>query len=209
MLSEERNHLHVLPAEPYTAALGETRTVEDDQTVRYGSVRYSTPPGWVGRQVWCRVEGEELVIVGAGELGLQEVCRHRLSVPGQPQILSEHYPDHPNGRGVTQPRVHPQNESERAFLAIGEGAERWLRAAAASGTARVRSKMAQATELALLFGSAEVNQALNRAATVARFGDEDLISILAHGQQRQETAVWADEDFSVQPGTQAWAGFGR
>jgi hypothetical protein len=69
--------------------------------------------------------------------------------------------------------------------------------------------MAQATELALLFGSAEVNQALNRAATVARFGDEDLISILAHGQLRQETAVWADEDFSVQPGTQAWAGFGR
>src|SRR5438132_2365247 len=104
--------------------------------------------------------GEEVVIVGAGEQGLQEVWRHQLSVPGQPQILPEHYPDHPNGRGATQPRVRPQNESERAFLAIGGGAERWLRAAAASGTARVRSKMAQATELALLFGSTEVDQAL-------------------------------------------------
>jgi transposase len=209
MLSEERNQLHLLPVEPYTAALGETRSVEDDQTVRYGSVRYSTPPGWVGQQVWCRVEGEELVIVGAGEQGLQEVWRHQLSVPGQPQILPEHYPDHPNGRGVTQPRLRPQNESERAFLAIGGGAERWLRGAAASGTARVRSKMGQATELALLFGSADVDQALSRAASVARFGDDDLISILAHAQQSQETPVWADEGFSAQPGTEAWARFGR
>jgi len=60
MLSEERNQLHLLPVEPYTVSVGETRSVEDDQTVRYGSVRYSTPPGWVGQQVWCRVEGEEL-----------------------------------------------------------------------------------------------------------------------------------------------------
>jgi len=147
--------------------------------------------------------------VGAGEQGLQEVWRHQLSVPGQPQILPEHYPDHPNGRGVTQPRLRPQNESERAFLAIGGGAERWLRGAAASGTARVRSKMTQATELALLFGSAEVDQALSRAASVARFGDDDLISILAHAQQSQEIPVWADEGFSAQPGTEAWARFGR
>jgi hypothetical protein len=25
----------------------QTRAVEDDQTIRYGSVRYSTPPGFV------------------------------------------------------------------------------------------------------------------------------------------------------------------
>jgi transposase len=102
-LEAERDHLHRLPAEAYTAALGETRSVEDDQTIRYGSVRYSTPPGWVGQQVWCRVEGEELVIAGAGAQGLQEVCRHRLSVPGQPQILPEHYPDHPDGRQTWSP----------------------------------------------------------------------------------------------------------
>jgi hypothetical protein len=142
VLEEERGHLHLLPREPYTAALGETRGVEDDQTIRYGSVRYSTPPGLVGQQVWCRVEGEEPVIVGAGEQGLQEVWRHRLSVPGRPQIRPEHCPDHPNGRETMQPRLRPQREDERVFLAIGEGAERWLRGAAASGATRVRAKMA-------------------------------------------------------------------
>jgi transposase len=209
-LAEERSHLHVLPREPYTAALGETRSVEDDQTIRYGSVRYSTPPGWVGEQVWCRVEGEELVIMGAGEQGLEEVWRHRLSVPGRPQILDEHYPDHPNGRGAMQPRLRPQREDERAFLAIGEGAERWLREAAASGAVRVRAKMAQATELALLFGSQQVDEALSRAAGAGRFGEDDLISILSHARTNQALhVVRADESFSAQPGTSAWEGFGR
>jgi transposase len=208
-LVEERSHLHVLPREPYTAALGETRSVDDDQTISYGSVRYSTPPGWVGEQVWCRVEGEELVIVGAGEQGLEEVWRHQLSVPGRPQILDEHYPGHPNGRAALQPRLQPQREDERAFLAIGEGAERWLREAAASGTVRVRAKMAQATELALLFGRQQVDEALRRAAGAGRFGEDDLVSILTHARTRQALhVVRADESFSVQPGTSAWAGFG-
>ena len=209
-LAEERGHLHVLPREPYTAALGETRNVNDDQTIRWGSVRYSTPPGWVGEQVWCRVEGEELVIVGAGEQGLEEIWRHQLSVPGRPQILDEHYPGHPNGRAVLQPRLRPQREEERAFLAIGVGAERWLRAAAASGATRVRAKMAQATELALLLGSRQVDEALSLAGDAGRFGEDDLVSILAHAQQSQTLhVVRADESFSAQPGTSAWEGFGR
>jgi len=52
----------VLPAEPHTAALGEERLVNDDQTIRFGSVRYSTPPGLIGREVWVRADGDELVI---------------------------------------------------------------------------------------------------------------------------------------------------
>ena len=44
-LAAEREMLHPLPAEPYALALGEERLVGDDQTVRFGSVRYSTPPG--------------------------------------------------------------------------------------------------------------------------------------------------------------------
>lgn len=109
-----------------------------------------------------------------------------------------------------KPRVRAQREDERVFLAIGEGAEHWLRGAAASGATRVRAKMAQAVELAVLFGSAQVDEALSRAAEVGRFGEEDLISILSHSRQGPALqVVRADEGFSVQPGTSAWEGFGR
>ena len=54
-------HLHVLPADPHAMALGEERLVETDQTIRFGSVRYSTPDGHQGTKVWVRVVGEELV----------------------------------------------------------------------------------------------------------------------------------------------------
>jgi hypothetical protein len=42
-LAAER--VHPLPAEPHALALGDERLVADEQTVRFGSVRYSTPPG--------------------------------------------------------------------------------------------------------------------------------------------------------------------
>jgi hypothetical protein len=80
-LAAELAHLHPLPAEPYVLALGEERLVNDDQTIRFGSVRYSTPPGHVGDRVWCRVHGTELVIVardGQAFLELGEGARRWL-----------------------------------------------------------------------------------------------------------------------------------
>ena len=44
-LDVERRHLHVLPIEPHALALGEERLVDDDRTISFNSVRYSTPPG--------------------------------------------------------------------------------------------------------------------------------------------------------------------
>ncbi len=208
-LLEERTHLHSLPAEPYQAVLGETRHVEDDQTIRFGSVPYSVPRKWVEAQVWCRVEGEELIIVGRDEGGLREIIRHELSVPGRPRILDEHYPDHPNGRGILRPKPVAQSETERNFLALGEGAEVWLKTAAASGVSRIRAKMSRATELAALCGASRVDQALRRAASSGRFGEDDLASILDHLEQAQELRVVADERFSAQPGTKAWEALGR
>ena len=99
LLAIERRYLHVLPAEPYTAALGETRTVADDQTIRLGSVRYSVPRGFVGSEVWVRVAGDEIVIVARTDAGLAEIARHRRSTPGQPRLDDAHYLDHPAGRG--------------------------------------------------------------------------------------------------------------
>jgi hypothetical protein len=104
-LAAEREMLHPLPAEPHALALGEERLVADDQTVRFGSVRYSTPPGHAGTRVWCRAAGEELVITARTGRGAAEVARHRLSVPGSPQIRDEHYPHHPGGNGPPVVRV--------------------------------------------------------------------------------------------------------
>ena len=84
LLAIERAHLHVLPGEPYTAALGATRSVGDDQTIRLGSVRYSVPRAFVGAEVWVRVAGDEVVIVARTPDGLAEIARHPRSTPGRP-----------------------------------------------------------------------------------------------------------------------------
>ena len=210
-LAIERAHLHVLPPEPYTAALGETRTVGDDQTIRLGSVRYSVPRLFVGAEVWVRVAGDEVVIVARTDAGLAEIARHARSTPGQPRVDPAHYPDHPDGRGARGARLRPVERGELAFLALGAGAETWLVEAATSGTVRVRSKMARAVELAALVGTGRVEAALAVAASAGRFAEDDLASILDHqASGSAETGLArADEAFSVQAGTGAWSGFGR
>jgi transposase len=209
-LAAEREMLHPLPAEPYALALGEERLVNDDQTIRFGSVRYSTPPGHAGQRVWCRVAGEELVITARTAAGAAEIARHRLSVPGSPVIVDEHYPDHPGGNGPRQPAPRPRTEAEAVFLAIGDGAHRWLAEAAASGAARIRTKMARAVELAAIVGADRVDAALGLAAIAGRFADGDLASIIDHLAAEGAAAgvVIADEAHSVQPGTSGWARLG-
>jgi hypothetical protein len=210
-LAAERAHLHALPAEPYVLALGEERLVNEDQTVRFASVRYSTPPGHVGDRVWCRVHGSELVIVARAGTGLAEIARHRLSTPGSPRICDEHYPGHPAGNGPRQPRPRPRTPGEVAFLALGEGARRWLIEAGAAGAQRIRSKMARAVELAAVVGAATVDHALGLAAITGRFADDDLPAIVDHlaAAGAAGETVTADEAHSAQPGTASWAALGR
>lgn len=213
MLAEEQARLHRLPLAPFTAALGETRRVDDDQTIRWSSVRYSTPPGHVGEEVWCRVHGDEIVVVGNTATGLVEIARHVLSTPGNPRIVDAHYPSHPAGNGPHPPKVRPRSAEELAFIGLGEGAERWLVEAGAVGAQRVRSKMAGAVELAALLGADVVDRALGLAAIAGRFDDGDLASII--DRQRVEddaaavAAAIADDTHSTQPGTAAWKDLGR
>jgi transposase len=210
-LAVERAHLHVLPADPHTAALGEERLVNDDQTVRFGSVRYSTAPGHVDTRVWCRVVGEELAIVAMSGTGTVEIARHALSTPGNPRIVDEHYPNHPGGNHPRPPRPRPRTKAEADFLAIGDGAHQWLIEAAATGATRVRSKMARAVEFAAILGEARVDQALGLAAAAGRFDEHDLGSILDHLSRRGEVGdlVHVDETHSAQPGTSSWGRFGQ
>ncbi len=206
MLIEERARLHVLPAEAHTAALGDPRAVGDDQTIRWGSVRYSTPDGPQGKQVWCRVVGEELVITARTQTGLTEICRHRLSTPGRPQISDAHYPHHPSGNGPRTPKPKARTAGEIAFLDLGPGAHKWLVEAASVGAQRIKTKMAAAVELAAMIGAEQVDAALMLAATAGRFDDGAITSItdhLAAGRPQLEL-VRAGEEHSAQPGTSAW-----
>jgi len=205
----EQRRMHPLPVEPFATALGETRTVMPDQTISVGSVRYSTPRGLVGAEVWARVQAEELVITARKAGGLREVARHRLSTPGNPRIDLAHYPDHPQDpTGAPKPpKAKARSEAEAAFLRIGPGAHAWLVEAAAVGAQRIRTKMAEAVELAALMGAGHVDDALQAAATAGRFADGDLLSILAFHGATNTGAVMADQQHGLQPGTAGWAGF--
>jgi len=200
MLAEEQQRLHRLPDTGFTAVFGETRKVSWSSTVSYGGVTYSVPHTLVDEQVWVRVDGDEIVATHVSSAGAVEVARHRRSTPGSPMIDDAHYPPRPAGPLGRQPKA--TNAAEVEFLALGEGARLWLVEAAAAGTARVKVKMAEAVTLARLHGVERVDWALGHAACYQRFGDGDLVSILAAGPVREQRR--ADETHSLQPSTSAW-----
>jgi transposase len=208
MLAEERARLHPLPKVPHTVCFGQTRKVSWQSTVSVGGALYSVPSMLVDERVWARTDGSELVIVHADSPeGPREVARHALTTPGRPSIRDEHYPPRPAGALERRPRA--AGSDERAFLAIGPGAERWLVAGAAAGATRLRRKVAEAVALAKLHGAGEVDEALAAAAAAGRFGDGDLAAILAHrGAQVIEFPTRASEQQSLQRSTRSWEGFG-
>jgi transposase/putative transposon-encoded protein len=212
MLAEERAHLHALPAEPHTAAFGETRVVDEQSVVRFGSARYSVPHQLIGQRVWVSARGDHLICVHVDRQGAREVTRHRLTTPGNPRINPDHYPERQND--PLHPKPRPAGTAEKAFLEIGPGAESWLIEAAASGAQRVRMKMARAVELRALVGPELVDRALGRAAAGGRFADSDLESIIEHLRIEDRatgavTRALADDQPSLQRSTSAWQELGR
>ena len=209
MLAEELERLHQLPAMPHTICFGQTRKVSWQSTISVGGAIYSDPSTLVDERVWARADGRELVIVHADNPeGPREVARHQLTTPGRPSIRGEHYPLRPAGALERKPRA--RSSDERAFLAIGAGAERWLIAAAAAGTTKLRRKLAEATALAKLHGPEAVDEALAVAADAGRFGDGDLAAILAHHRSGNVIAfpARASEQQSLRRSTRSWEGFG-
>ncbi len=204
MLAEERQRLHRLPEAPYTAAFGETRRVSPSATVSFGGAACSVPHTLADETVWVRVDGERVVVVHCAPSGPVEVARHQRSTPGRPMIDDAHWPPRPAGPLGRRPK--PTSAAEAEFLAIGDGARTWLVEAAAAGTSRIKTKMAQAVTLARLHGQTRVDWALGRAAMFGRFADGDLASILdAHPAGGRHTA---GEDHSLQSGTRAWSRLG-
>jgi transposase len=209
MLIEERARLHRLPAMPHTICFGQTRKVSWQSTISVGGAIYSVPSTLVDERVWARADGGELVVVHADSPdGPREVARHQLTTPGRPSIDDGHYPPRPAGALERKPRA--RSADEQAFLAIGAGAERWLIAAAAAGTTKLRRKVAEATALAKLHGSDAIDDALAVAADACRFGDGDLAAILAHHRSGNVITfpARASEQQSLQRSTRSWEGFG-
>jgi hypothetical protein len=211
MLAEEHEHLHRLPRLPHTLCFGQTRRVGWQSTISFGGAVYSVPCELIDERVWARVEGSELVVVHVdGPAGPREVARHELTTPGRPALCDEHYPPRPPGALGRKP--WGRSAEERAFLALGEGAEQWLIKAAATGAQRVRRKMAEAIDLAKLHGPEQVERALKTCAEADRFADSDLASILAHQQQAATVIplpLRASEERSLQGSTRSWKGFGQ
>jgi transposase len=208
MLAEERARLHRLPELPHTVCFGQTRKVSWQSTISVGGAIYSVPSRLVDERVWVRSDRDELVIVHIdGAHGAREVARHALTTPGRPRIQEEHYPSRPSGPIERKPRA--RSADEQAFLQIGPAAERWLIAAAAAGTARLRRKLAEAVAPAKLHGPDAVDEALTVAADAGRFGEGDLAAILAHRSARVIAfPARASEERSLQRSTRAWEGFG-
>ncbi|MBV9417743.1 MAG: IS21 family transposase [Solirubrobacterales bacterium] len=210
LLAQEHEHMHRLPAVPHTLCFGQTRKVDRQATVSVGDAVYSVPHTLIGERVWVRAESEQLIVVHVDHEGPREVARHELTTPGRPRINDEHYPPRPAGALERKPRA--RNSEEREFLAIGDGAERWLKRAAAEGTARIRRKMAEAVDLSKLHGSGPVNDALERCASYGRFRDGDLASVLAHQQHTGGELLLfpaRSEQHSLQGSTRRWEGLGR
>jgi len=209
MLADERARMHPLPSEAFTAPW---RDPHSERRPHHPIRRRALllPKTWIGQEVWCRVQGEQLVVVGRGSSGLEEIFRHELSTPGNPRILDEHYPEYPPGNG---PKIRPLRPKDDASVPSWRSRRR--RAMAAGSVrdrgGRIRSKMAKAVELAALVGTTPVDRALGMAALAGRFEDGDLASVVDHLGRRDavEDLVYADEAYSAQPGTSSWEGFGR
>jgi hypothetical protein len=207
MLAEERARLHPVPAAPFTAALGVTRKADALSLVTFEGGQYSVPHELAGQAVWVRRHGGQVVITHAGPAGPAEVARHQVTTPGSPRVDDAHYPPAPAGALNRTPK--PRTAAEAQFLAIGDGAGLWLAEAAAAGTTRVRAKMAQAVQLAVLHGAAGVDRALGQAAAAGRFADGDLASILAHqASAAAGEPSRAGEQSSLAQGTAGWARHG-
>lgn len=206
LLEAERAQLHPVPDVAYTAAFGESRSVGWSSTVSFRGARYSVPHTLAGGQVWVRAASGEVVIVAGVGSSAAEVARHDLVAAGQTSIDDGHYPErsqHPLDRAPK-----PTKESEATFLALGEGATRYLVEAAAVGTRRLEKKMADAVTLAALHGAGTVDRALGIAAIAGRFSEGDLESIIVHASGETRGVAVPPAEHSLAVGTGGWSGIG-
>jgi hypothetical protein len=207
----EQPRLHPVPATPVTASFGHTRQVPPNMPmITFQQSRYSVPHTLMGQMVWVRGTETEVIIVHVGDGGPVEVARHKLTRPGTPAIIDDHFPPAP--AGALERMIRPTNKAEEEFLGLGAGAALWLKEAAAAGTGKIRHKMERAVTLAKVLGADEVDKGLGAAAVHQRFTHEDLLSIVNTGNATSHTTstthTVTDQGQWLSQGTGGWANFG-
>jgi transposase len=172
----ERELLGPLPSLRASIGRQVTRKVDRLSCVRFGSARYSVPVGLIGTEVAVRTgDGRLLVIMtGTGEV----VAEHTLVAPGEASVRDEHYG---GPRPAPRRAVRPRTAAEKEFCALGPVAEAFITGAAAAGSTRLGTELAELNTLRAAHGEQVFLAALDRAVTFSRWRAADVRSILAAG----------------------------
>jgi len=174
-LVAERELLGALPSLRARIGKLEIRKVDKLSCVRFGSARYSVPIRHIAKQVEVRFADGELEVILLGAV----VARHALVAPGEASIDDDHYG---GPRKPPQRAVRPRTKAEKAFCALGPVAERFIKAAAASGITSLAGDLDELATMEAAHGKDVVVAALERAVTFGRFRAHDVRSIIAAGR---------------------------
>lgn len=168
-LGTERDVLRPLPSLRPPLRHGEARKVDRTGMVRFGAARYAVPSDLVdlvGAVVQVRAEEGAVVVTQGSADGTagREVVRHAPVGPGEVALG----PFADEARRPTR-GGRPRTATELAVLGLGDVAEALLRAAAAAGTLRLATELAQLVALEAAWGRESLRRALRRATTYRRF----------------------------------------
>jgi transposase len=186
-LVTERELLGPLPS--LRAATGKlvTRKVDRLSCVRFGSARYSVPVRLIGEQVRLRTDDGRLLVImtAAGQV----VAEHVLVALGEASVRDEHYG---GPRPAPRRAVRPRTTAEKQFCALGPVAEAFITGAAAAGSTRLGSELAELNALRAAHGQQPFLAALDRAVAFGRWRAADVRSILAAGAGAPQPAAAGD-----------------
>ena len=171
--------LHRLPARPFTACFGVTRTVGANMPViSFEGVRLLGAPrvgarGGLGASPRRRGDHRPR----SATTGRKRWPATSGEAPGNPHYVDEHFGPTPEGPLHRTPRPRTRRS---AFLASGAGAALWLTEAGRGRDGATPGEDGRRRRLAALHGTATVDRALAEAAVLGRFAEGDLASIVAH-----------------------------
>ena len=186
-LVEEQMLLRPLPMLRPRIGRSELRKVDKLSTIRVASARYSVPHRLVGVTVEAvTFDGKVRIYALDGEL----VADHVQLAPGEAAVVDEHYPT-PRRAPSRGPRA--RTDTERAFLALGDPAEAFIRQGAAAGCTMLAKEIGEIVDdLLPAHGPDLVAKALARAVRFGRFRAADVRSILAIGTALPEPSESGD-----------------